>query len=391
MLWSQGIPATPTSPTKPNILYSKSQFTVSLKNPHDGGKWQFSPKNNVNIQVISKRYGQIYSYFNIKIQNDFKGNLTFNYKKKDQSLLTRQFTVSPSPENADSKNTPLLFGDVPKTAQENSLLDTPISKETDKKDASPSSNNVAKKIKPPQKNKKTKKHLKSFSKIPLTPTLHPQKKVKPHPEKTLAPMTPQQQQLIMLLINSKSYKEASKRLEPYVNQDNTHYNWITETNIRLKLKIKNYQDTLKYIDLIVNNNKNLSPDSLMSLYNKKSIAEEKLGKIESAKTSLLYLLNLFPDNPETYYLLGNFYLNHNQPDQASAIFKKLIVLFPDFKNQDEVYFKLAEYYKNLKNLEGLKQAVDLYSQVISIGINSPYYLRAVKIKKFLEENFLHPY
>jgi len=93
----------------------------------------------------------------------------------------------------------------------------------------------------------------------------------------------------------------------------------------------------------------------------------QLGSLYTLKKSPLAAgyfnsaLNIRPKSQETLYMLGMFYQENNQPDQALGIYKRMIVL--DSSNKIPYY---NSGYVNLVYLKKFKEGADFFSKAIKI-------------------------
>lgn len=84
----------------------------------------------------------------------------------------------------------------------------------------------------------------------------------------------------------------------------------------------------------------LDPRSATLMYEIAALAVRE-GDLKTAEDYVRSLLEIRPDHPEGWSLLGDIYASQNKLDQAIATYQKLFILKPDF---NEAYIEVASLY-----------------------------------------------
>jgi len=305
-------------------------IVISLQNKYDNGEWQIESKPG-GLNLETNRKGQLYTYFVFKATNEIKGTLIFNYIKDNEKIDIRTYII-----NIKGKEET-----IPNSKEDKALVIIPKEKEKDETKMS------------------DKYTIKKY---------------------------------ISELIESGLVLKAKQELDKIVESQkyDVEKEWIIKQKILIMEKTEDYNGVINYINELMGEEENNDIKNLeLFLRLKRAKAYAKTGKNFEAESELVYLKNFYPDAPDVYYQLGLFYLNENRIDKCISLFENLVRKFNEFEQKEFVYITLARHYYKVVGLNGYNLSYEYYKKIKDLGPVSIYYNEAIKMIKFLEENFLN--
>ncbi|HAW49560.1 TPA: hypothetical protein DCX16_01215 [bacterium] len=91
-----------------------------------------------------------------------------------------------------------------------------------------------------------------------------------------------------------------------------------------------------------------------------------IGKIDEAKKSLEYAINLRPENPEFLETLGYLYMDIGNSEEAKKVWEKIIKNFPNYSNIKDVRTRLSLIYYNKGVLD---ECIEQCKEILKIDPN----------------------
>jgi len=126
----------------------------------------------------------------------------------------------------------------------------------------------------------------------------------------------------------------------------------------LFLSIEDWKSALKVFELIENEQ---GISEILSLEKYKVYI--KLKEPKSAHKELTKLIKNFPEKTEYLAMLAEVYISENKNKKAINIFNKMLKINPE---NGYVYFYIADYYKNINNIEKYKDYIDIAFTKINV-------------------------